>query len=307
VILSVSLAADAGRDPEQVGSVSCDICECRTRSRFRKNGFRILECRRCGYAFAHPRIAARDVAALYQNLDPAARSPDQHARYAKYVGDEEEPRRVYRALGRLGISFGRVLDVGAGLGKYTAFFQAKKFEVLPLEVDPFCIRRIQERTGLIAAAEPFEDWNPRSARYDVILMSQVLEHCRDPRLWLRKAHSLLRPNGILFVGVPNFDSLLVAILGARDGHICPPSHLNYFSRKCLSILAQQEGLRIERCFDWSYVTFTFCCDIMATRLFRLTAARWLGGTALYAFFRAADAVHRGRYLYAFLRRDENGV
>ena len=48
----------------------------------------------------------------------------------------------------------------------------------------------------------FEDYRPKRS-YDYIFMSHVLEHLQDPQQVLRKVRSWLKPDGKLFVIVPN--------------------------------------------------------------------------------------------------------
>ena len=68
-------------------------------------------------------------------------------------------------------------------------------------------------------------------------MSQVLEHSIEPMEWLLKANSMLSKKGVLIISVPQFKGIY-RLLGLRDPYICPPEHLNFFTKKpknCLEI------------------------------------------------------------------------
>lgn len=52
----------------------------------------------------------------------------------------------------------------------------------------------------------FEDFNP-SKKYDVIMMTHILEHMDHPIDLLKKARSWLKPEGLIFLAVPNCNSL----------------------------------------------------------------------------------------------------
>jgi hypothetical protein len=65
----------------------------------------------------------------------------------------------------------------------------------------------------------------------------VVEHLLDPRLFLAKAWSLLKPDGLCFVLVPNMKSLAARVLGARYRYLYP-QHLNYFTQATLKRLVE---------------------------------------------------------------------
>jgi len=53
----------------------------------------------------------------------------------------------------------------------------------------------------------FEEFNPRRNYYDAVFAMWVLEHVQDPAQVLRIAHLALKPDGLLFVVVPNANAL----------------------------------------------------------------------------------------------------
>jgi hypothetical protein len=61
----------------------------------------------------------------------------------------------------------------------------------------------------------------------------VLEHLFEPRSFLERAWSLLKPDGLCFVLVPNMKSLARRLLGTRYRYIYP-QHLNYFTSRTLT-------------------------------------------------------------------------
>jgi 2-polyprenyl-3-methyl-5-hydroxy-6-metoxy-1,4-benzoquinol methylase len=75
------------------------------------------------------------------------------------------------------------------------------------------------------------------ASFDAITVWAVLEHVADPAAFLNRAHSLLQPQGLCFVLVPNLRSIAVRLLGGRYRYIYP-QHLNYFTRTTLRRLVE---------------------------------------------------------------------
>ena len=51
-----------------------------------------------------------------------------------------------------------------------------------------------------------EDYSCDAGSFDVINLSQILEHAFDINLWASKAHHCLRKGGVLAIALPNFNS-----------------------------------------------------------------------------------------------------
>ena len=100
--------------------------------------------------------------------------------------------------------------------------------------------------GLDIKKTSFEQAELPAGRYDVVLMSHVLEHVHEPLKMLRKAAELLAPGGMAYVEVPNFDCLLRRIFGSLWAHLEVPRHLNQFTPRTMRMLAKKAGLRVAK-------------------------------------------------------------
>jgi 2-polyprenyl-3-methyl-5-hydroxy-6-metoxy-1,4-benzoquinol methylase len=90
-----------------------------------------------------------------------------------------------------------------------------------------------------------EDAGFDDASFDAVCLFDVLEHLLEPARTVRACARLLRPGGILFLYVPNYDSASRLLMG-RDAHfIWPTHHLNYYSPSTLRDALRREGLRTE--------------------------------------------------------------
>ncbi len=74
-------------------------------------------------------------------------------------------------------------------------------------------------------------------QFDAVTFWAVLEHLFEPKRFIEKAQSLLKPGGLCFVLVPNMKSLAIRLLGERYRYIYP-QHLNYFSEDSLRLLGR---------------------------------------------------------------------
>jgi SAM-dependent methyltransferase len=74
-------------------------------------------------------------------------------------------------------------------------------------------------------------------QFDAVTLWAVVEHLLEPKQFLAKAWSVLKPDGLCFVLVPNMKSLAARLLGARYRYLYP-QHLNYFTKATLLRLVE---------------------------------------------------------------------
>jgi SAM-dependent methyltransferase len=84
-------------------------------------------------------------------------------------------------------------------------------------------------------------FDPRS--FDAITLFDVLEHVPDPIAFVASCRRLLKPDGLLFVNVPDIGSGIARLLGKR-WPLLLPEHLNYFDRNSLQRCAGAAGFRV---------------------------------------------------------------
>lgn len=131
---------------------------------------------------------------------------------------------------------GRALDVGCAAGVFAhSLFSIGFREVWGVEPDNDCARRAQELlTGIVAASFPATELK-HHAPFDLIVFGDSLEHLADPWQALRVARSLMSPDGVLILSVPNVAHYTVALplLGGRwqygEAGLLDRAHLRFFT------------------------------------------------------------------------------
>ncbi len=144
-----------------------------------------------------------------------------------------------------------VLDLGTGSGSLGRYLG----EQLHCTVDGVThspaeaiLARPHYRTLAVANLESGEWAQPSWAgQFDYIVCADVLEHLREPAHVLRQCLTLLKPDGILLVSVPNVGySYLIAELMAGEFEYGPEglldqTHLRFFTRKSFERLLKACG------------------------------------------------------------------
>jgi SAM-dependent methyltransferase len=97
--------------------------------------------------------------------------------------------------------------------------------------------------GLEIVATPVEAL-PVDARFDLIVMFQVLEHIGEPVSLLRECAKRLAPDGHVIINVPNFSSWQSRFAGSKWLHLDLPRHLIHFTPQTLSATLECAGLSV---------------------------------------------------------------
>jgi SAM-dependent methyltransferase len=95
----------------------------------------------------------------------------------------------------------KILDFGAGGSPYSVLFPNSQYS----RAD------IAPGTGMDFLVYPDGTTNAPSATFDLVISTQVLEHCVDPNLYLSECERVLRPGG----------KLLLTTHGTYQDHGCP--------------------------------------------------------------------------------------
>ncbi|MDX8410708.1 MAG: class I SAM-dependent methyltransferase [Mariprofundaceae bacterium] len=99
---------------------------------------------------------------------------------------------------------GRLLDVGCNEGRSLSIYKRNGFAVEGLELNERAAAEARKE-GFIIHTELLENYQP-GALYDVVVLSNVLEHALQPDEMLIHVARILNPRGEVWVSCPNIDS-----------------------------------------------------------------------------------------------------
>lgn len=144
---------------------------------------------------------------------------------------------------------GRLLDVGCGNGAFLRLAREMGWQVTGLDFDPDAVARAQS-SGFEAVCGGVEALDAVSGDYDVITLSHVIEHVRDPNDTLVRLHRLLKPGGTLWLETPNLDSLGHLLYGRNWRGLESPRHMVLFNQSSLrSALSKAGFVRVRQRWD----------------------------------------------------------
>jgi SAM-dependent methyltransferase len=138
-----------------------------------------------------------------------------------------------------------VLDYGCGDCSSLLEIEAMGAEPHGVEVDP-TVRDLASALGLRVHVGTIDQLPQPDGFFDMVTLSQVIEHVTDPENLLRGLHAKLKPGGTLVLTTPNSRSLTRQLLGRRWLHWHIPFHQNHFNADALGRLLDRVGFRVER-------------------------------------------------------------
>jgi SAM-dependent methyltransferase len=152
-------------------------------------------------------------------------------------------RRVGRWARRFAAP-GTAFEMGCGNGLMLDLLRRLGWQVTGSERTEAACRIARDSFGLTVIASGPAQIHP-AARFDLVLLNQVLEHLDDPGQTLAGLSAMLKPGGKLIIGVPNFASWQARFGGATWFHLDVPRHLHHYSLPALTVLLADHGLAIE--------------------------------------------------------------
>lgn len=135
----------------------------------------------------------------------------------------------------------RWLDIGCGSGEFLEECRHGGYDVEGVELS---IRSANEarRVGI----QVHGDLADVQGLLDVVSMWHVLEHMQEPRETLQSVRSLLRPDGVLCIRVPNFSGRWSRILADHWVWFQPHHHTVHFGPDSMRRLLNDAGFTVTK-------------------------------------------------------------
>lgn len=220
--------------------MTCPACEGSRLLRILRDGKRtIVRCAGCGLAFLDPFPDAAELAALYSST-----YYHQDPRYSDYLHSETARSISPRLPG------GRVLDVGVGAGEFLQVASKAGYQAEGIDTSEAAVALCRQ-AGLTASQADLTTFDAPASSFRCVTMWDVIEHLTRPRDYLRAAHRLLAPGGLLVVKTPNVPWALMTLARVVSRVMTPrsllgyPAHLLYFESRSLRTILERSGFVVE--------------------------------------------------------------
>lgn len=140
----------------------------------------------------------------------------------------------------------RILDVGCGVGTLALFFASLGMKVKGVDISSRAIQiaenaRKQMNYKNISFAKQL--LQKGKGQYDMVLISEVIEHIENEKEFLEKIHSHLTKNGLLFLTTPLKTNLLYKV-GFYKSFDKEVGHLRRYTKESIQELLDRNNFSV---------------------------------------------------------------
>ena len=188
---------------------SCPICgNTKLPYLFSINHHRVVQCNECDLLALNPQPSDEELNNIYRSeyfLGSRDGASNQHVTGLKKATAENYLKLLAIYGGKEGTN---LLEVGCGRGEFLLEAVKYGYNVTGVESSLSACKKAQSRLkskGTVICGQ-LDTLANEHGKYDVCVLSDLIEHVRDPKDLLLQIHRLLRPNGIIFIATPSTDS-----------------------------------------------------------------------------------------------------
>jgi 2-polyprenyl-3-methyl-5-hydroxy-6-metoxy-1,4-benzoquinol methylase len=206
--------------------------------------YTVAECRECALEQIAPVPTAAELKTLYEGYYNFGGR--KGTRYEK-IREKFLSSLLYQMWIRIDgdISFhgrrghGRLLDIGCNEGRSLKIYKRNGFEVEGLELNENAAA-VARSAGFPVYTNDLSEFRPAEP-YDIVVLSNVLEHARDPRQMLQDIGRILKRDGQVWISCPNGRSWLRKAFGSAWINWHVPFHISHFTAGTSQEVLQQAG------------------------------------------------------------------
>jgi len=219
--------------------------------------YRLVLCERCGQHFCDPAPTVEEIVGFYEG--------DYHQQLRDAGGTERVfgPKfSRYRDWTLTFLRGGRSIDIGTATGLFPSLLKAAGFEAEGTEYNRESAEWGSAHYGVRIRVGGLEQISPEIGAYDLITMTDVLEHTEHPMHALQTASVSLKPRGHMLITFPDIRSMeslyqqKVAKLTGREWiweccHV--PLHVWEFTPKTARAMFDRAGFDVVGFRRWQVV------------------------------------------------------
>lgn len=219
------------------------VAPCDYRKPKDRSNYRVYWCKQCDFGNIWERPTPQEVLTFYalddyytHHIVTSSQAEKKlsladririHIAWRMDKGVELDVREVKKILPDTPL---KICEIGCGNGSNLLKFRDAGCDVIGIEPDQAA--REAARKVIEPVYEGTAENLPteiQGMKFDIVLMSHVLEHCIDVNMAMSNAVSILKENGIFIVEVPNCSALGFELYEAAWPWTDIPRHLNFFT------------------------------------------------------------------------------
>ncbi len=203
--------------------------------------FHLQQCNTCNFVVTSPRPDQSSISEFYKSEKYISHSGGRKTLMDKiYVQARSTTLKWKHELISHFKSGGKILDYGCGTGEFLRFMQAKNWKVSGVEPS----ETAREKATEITKTKIFSDLKSTKDKFDIITLWHVLEHVHNLNEKIDELINHLKEGGIIFIAVPNRESVDAKKYGSQWAGYDVPRHLWHFSQSNMKQLLSKHNLSL---------------------------------------------------------------
>lgn len=234
---------------------SCPVCNCGTKTKFRKSSINLLECKNCKFVFVFPIPSIQTQEKYYEESHKRGlyriHSDDDKFMRKKLNKNRFDEIKKFNPKGNL-------LDIGCAAGFFLDEANQNGLECYGIELSDEAVKKAKMNhknifQGYLEQAQYPENF------FDIITMYDIIEHVVDLDSIFKEICRITRPGSLLVISTPDISSWHAKLMGKNWGMITPQEHLFYFSPQNMKIFLKKHDFEVlelrknYKIFSWDYL------------------------------------------------------
>jgi 2-polyprenyl-3-methyl-5-hydroxy-6-metoxy-1,4-benzoquinol methylase len=218
----------------------CPVCDSNDEIEiFTKEGGRYVKCNACDMVYLNPVFTDAAIKDYYES---------NHTEQSEVVESDTDSFYVNLYNGGLdniqkeSSSITNILDIGCSSGAFLDLARKRDFNTFGIELNQIEYKFAKEK-GHIVHNDLLENIT-FNEKFDAVTLWDVFEHLNDGEFYLNKIQKVLSDNGVIFLQVPNSDSLAAKILREQCNMYDGLEHVNLYGVKQIEMLANKCNLEV---------------------------------------------------------------
>lgn len=139
----------------------------------------------------------------------------------------------------------KILEIGCGNGLLLKNLEILGYDVSGMEPS-FSAAELAKSKGLKVYCESFPGKLLKDKKFDLIIMSHVLEHLVDPIYIVKEIKKYLNPDGLFLLIQTNYNSIIPKLQKRNWYAWVPEQHYWHFTPKGLVDILEREGFCVQK-------------------------------------------------------------
>lgn len=178
--------------------INCITCGSKEKLK-RLNIDNLIRCQKCQLVFRDTRPSLKQIRHYYEEEYSSIFHEDKIGTHRTKIFERFLNRVSHKTIK------GRLLDVGCSYGQFLKLAHNHGWDVYGIEPSKNASEYIKNNLGLKNIhRNNLKDINFSPDYFDVITLWNVLDHLPDPREQLNEMFRIIKPEGLLFLRIPNF-------------------------------------------------------------------------------------------------------